>query len=245
MAISVFPEKCYYFLKARNGLLEPWRWSKAIKYDMPRHVVVLNEDTPKSITLDPTPDYATIHHRVNTYYHGGYEVIVVNRGAPVTLYSGDDDPLFGTDPFPHTMRANDSVVIKEYMMALVSLDSTEIDHDALFFRVDHFDMTPRVLSDHIHSDNDRLHGIIAFSCDWPDTRTVELWVDGETKLAKFQNIGSGEHVLEYSIPGPVVKGWSREGTRMVQLELRTTCKGHERILWSGATLAVKSAVPQG
>ena len=242
MTTHVFPERCYHFLRARSGLFEPWRWSMAYGVSASRHVVVLNEDTPKSVTLLPTPEDDVIDRFYITYFHGAYQVVVINRGEPVTLHSSDGESA--PSYFPYTLYTNETNVIKERGRS-ITIDRAEFSADTLFFRVDHFDMTPRVLADHIHADNSYLHGILAFSCDWEGSRTVELWVDGETKLAKFQNIGSGEHVLEYSIPGNAVRSWSSAGTRMVPLELRTTFNTYEQILWSGATLAVKPAVPQG
>ena len=239
MAKYVFPERCYHFLKVRNGALDPWRWTRGTQHATPRNVIVLNEASANSVVIGHADPEIIEADWVR--YHGDYRVMIINRGAPVTFHNAY--PTANT-VFPYVLNKNSQIILTDRgrSVRLIILDS---GGDHMFFHVDHFDMMPRVLSDHIHSDNDRLHGIIAFSCDWEGTSTVELWVDGATKLAKFQNIGSGEHVLEYSIPGPVVKGWSREGTRMVNLELRTLYQGHERIVWSGATLAVKTALPQG
>ena len=237
MADRIFPERCYHFLNIRDGLFDPWRWGKMRSWDKEMNVVIVNDELPKSITIphisSRPPTYGTL--RVQEY-----RVAVVNRGQPLTFLHSDNQ-----NQFPHTIEKDGGAVITARQLDVLINTSDIYGLGDFFFRMDHFDMTPRVLSDHIHSDNDRLHGIIAFSCDWEGTKTVELWVDGTTKLVKFQNIASGQHVLEYSIPGPVVKGWSRAATRMVPLELRTEFRGYERILWSGATLAVKTAVPQG
>ena len=242
MTTNVFPERCYHFLKVRDGMLEPWRWSMYYEHDTPLHVVILNEEAPKSVTFDPAPAQDTIYYQSRaTMPHGYYHMVVTNRGEPVTFHSGD---AFHPSEFPYILGTNKTAVVMEYK-GEVLLNPRAFDADVAFFRVDHFDMTPRVLADHIHADNSYLHGILAFSCDWEGSRTVELWCDGSTKIAKFMNIGSGMHVLEYSIPGNAVRSWSSSGTRMVPLELRATHNGFEKILWSGATLAVKPAVPQG
>ena len=210
--------------------------------DSSRHVIIVKEDAPLSITLAPLPSSSVIGSHGWRNMQGLHRISIVNRGEPITFHSSDPVP---SEFFPYVLNVNKELNLSDSSGIVTGWEADFKQGDNIFFIVDHFDMIPRVLSDHIHSDNDRLHGIIAFSCDWEGTRTVELWVDGTTKLVKFQNIASGQHVLEYSIPGPVVKGWSREGTRMVPLELRTTFNTFERILWSGATLAVKTALPQG
>ena len=240
MPIRIHPERSYHFLKVRNELFEPWRWSRLRDVESEPSIVIVNEAAPKSVMLQSMPSAEDLYGTTSRWQDGLYEVSVVNRGEPITFHSSDV-----SDKFPYTIAKDDFATLSARVAGINIERGTLWGVHGLFFNVDHLDLTPRVLSDHIHSDNDRLHGIIAFSCDWPDTRTVELWVDGTTKLVKFQNIGSGEHVLEYSIPGPVVKGWSRAATRMVQLELRTNYKGYDKIIWSGATLAVKTAVPQG
>ena len=213
-----------FFVPADNGILEPWRYN-SVSYGT-NHLFVVNSDDPKTITSQIAE---------GTLSNSG-SVYLVNRGAPITLLQSTKDPY---------ICETDTVTKIEYLELFGGRKYFKIFHletygygrgDHAYFELNHFDLLP-VLTPGASAARVRqyLFGQLAFECDWSSNRTISLWRDGIHKIAKWTNIASGIHCLDYKIPRVEVKRWYSSGTtRMMPLDIRIDYSGVERILWTGA-----------
>ena len=122
MAAIIFPERCYHFLKARNGMFEPWRWSLIDGRDVPRNVIIVNEDAPKSITLDLSVQTFAVGSP-SPFGSGEHWVRVINRGDPITFHSDEDDaPAI----FPYVLLKDKAIHIRERSAIIIYLSTVSL-----------------------------------------------------------------------------------------------------------------------
>ena len=160
------------FLKFDDNPIELWNWD-SVSGDRAGPVetfLVVNNAEPGTFRLN------TLHGN-NPYELHHFKVVLVNRGAPITLrYFADDKTPPGT------------ISTLEAAYDLETNRASEISGDRSGMKIGYFSNDGHWHWLQVDPLTDMAAGVLAVSCDWRGAETLELWHSGTTKVQSWLSL---------------------------------------------------------